>query len=51
MNNKKFLDKFWYETPNILLRSDRLIEFFPTPDMNDSEKLNLSSIVFDISES
>lgn len=33
-------DLFWTEDSQILFNSDRLIEFFPTKDMNTSEKLN-----------
>lgn len=34
------VDKFWLDDPYILLRSDRFLEFYITPDMSDSEKLN-----------
>jgi len=33
-------DMFWMDDPKILFNPDRLIEFFPTNDMNDNEKLN-----------
>lgn len=34
------LDPFWYENPNILIKQDRLIEFFPHNEMSLYEKLN-----------
>ena len=34
------IDQFWYESPSILYRSDRLLEFFITNDQSISEKLN-----------
>jgi hypothetical protein len=37
---KHMNDPFWSDNPRILYQSDRLIEFFPTADMNTNEKLN-----------
>ena len=34
------IDKFWFEDPTILIKKDRLIEFFPTEKMHYKEKLN-----------
>jgi hypothetical protein len=39
-------DKYWYETPAILFSKDRAIEFIPTKDMNNYEKLNAISRFF-----
>jgi hypothetical protein len=36
-------DKFWGDDPKILFQYNRLIEFFPTNDMSESEKLNAIS--------
>ena len=33
-------DVFWTHDPKLLFNPDRLIEFFPTQDMNTAEKLN-----------
>jgi len=33
-------DKFWFKSPEILFKTNRLTEFFPTPDMSSFEKLN-----------
>jgi hypothetical protein len=38
---------FWSENPNVLFHKDHVLEFFPTEDMNLSQKLNaLSRLVF-----
>jgi len=37
---KHINDVFWVENPSILFQGDRLIEFIPTKDMSNSEKLN-----------
>ena len=34
------IDNFWFDEPEILIRKDRLIEFFPTEKMHYKEKLN-----------
>jgi hypothetical protein len=34
------VDKFWFDDPEILVRYDRLSEFFPTLDQSLNEKLN-----------
>lgn len=33
-------DKFWSYDFSILMKDDRVVEFFPTPDMTTEEKLN-----------
>lgn len=33
-------DPFWGDSPNILLQTDRLVEFFPTADMTLPERMN-----------
>ena len=33
-------DKFWFEDPSILIKEDRLKEFFPIKNMTTIEKLN-----------
>ena len=33
-------DEFWIYDPAILVRADRLVEFYPTVDMSSGEKLN-----------
>tara|TARA_Y100000389_G_scaffold3625_1_gene3487 strand:- start:2526 stop:3113 length:588 start_codon:yes stop_codon:yes gene_type:complete len=33
-------DEFWIYDPHLLIRPDRLIEFYPTIDMSPNEKLN-----------
>lgn len=33
-------DKFWSYDFSILMKEDRVVEFFPTPDMTTEEKLN-----------
>lgn len=38
--SKHIGDQFWGDNISILYHPDRLIEFFPTSDMNDIEKLN-----------
>lgn len=38
--SKEINDKFWMDDPNIILRQDRLTEFFITCDMNTNERLN-----------
>lgn len=38
---------FWSENPNVLFHKEHILEFFPTEDMNLSQKLNaLSRLVF-----
>ena len=37
---KQLQDKFWYETPGVLFKTNRLVEFFPHYSMSDDEKLN-----------
>lgn len=39
-------DPFWYEDITVLFDKDRLIEFFPTKDMNLNEKFNAISRFF-----
>lgn len=33
-------DQFWFNSPEILFKNNRIMEFFPTPNMDDIEKLN-----------
>lgn len=33
-------DEFWIYDPSVLVRPDRLVEFYPTIDMSPNEKLN-----------
>ena len=37
---EKRSDIFWYYNPSILWDKERLIEFFPNPDLSLAEKLN-----------
>jgi hypothetical protein len=37
---KRINDLFWVDDPKVLFSPERLIEFFPTKDMNNNEKLN-----------
>lgn len=39
-HKKHINDLFWIDDPKILYDTSRLIEFFPTSDMNTNEKLN-----------
>lgn len=36
-------DNFWLDNPGILIHPDRLIEFWPSSDMTEDEKLNAMS--------
>ena len=39
-SKKHVSDPFWADNPSILFDMNRLVEFFPTTDMNTTEKLN-----------
>jgi hypothetical protein len=39
-------DPFWYEDGTVLFNRDRIIEFFPTKDMNLNERMNALSRFF-----
>jgi hypothetical protein len=40
ITKKKSSDSFWFENPEVIWQSDRLIEFFPTAKLSLEERLN-----------